>query len=109
MVGPGLVDLVEGLALEETEAALAQALLGHHRDAGDLGNGLRRLVGTAQVTGVDRADLLACQGFADAAGLPTAGVVQADVELALDASIQVPGGLAVAHGDDAGGFHSFSL
>ena len=42
---------------------------------------------------------------ADAAGLPAAGVVELDVELALDARVDVPGGFAVAHGDDAGGFH----
>ena len=40
-----------------------------------------------------------------ALSLPAPGVVQRNVELSLDARVHVPGGLAVADGDDAGGVH----
>ena len=62
-------------------------------------------MGAAQVAGIDGGDGFGGQGLADPLGLPAAGVVQADVGLALDAGIDVPGGFAMAHGDDAGGFH----
>ena len=43
------------------------------------------------------------------ARLPAARVIQADVELALDAGVDVPGRLSMANGNDAGGFHSVSF
>jgi hypothetical protein len=49
---------------------------------------------------------LAGEGLAHAPRLPPPGVVQLDVELALDARIHVPGRLAMPHGNDASGFHA---
>ena len=49
------------------------------------------------------------QGSGGLARLPVAFVVEADVGLSLDAGVDVPGGFAMADGDDAGGFHGESL
>ena len=109
MVRPGLVDFIEGLAFEHAETALAQSFFRHHRDSRRLGNGLRRFMGPAQVAGINRADLFGGQGFAHPLGLPASGVVQADIELALDASVNVPCGFTVANGNDAASFHRLAL
>src|SRR5215208_3849795 len=105
VVGPGLVDLGEGLALEQAEAALAQPFFGHDGRAGDFGYRLRRLVRATEIAGIDGADRLAGQRFADAARLPSAGLIQADVQLALDARVDVPGGFAMAYRNDSRSFH----
>jgi hypothetical protein len=109
VIGPGLVDLVDGLAFEHAEAAFAQAFVGHHRNARHFGDGLRRLMGATQIAGIHGTDPLGCQRFAHAAGLPAPGVIQADVLLPLDAGGDIPGGFAVTHGNDPGGFHSYSF
>ena len=54
----------------------------------------------------DGIDGLVFQCPGKAPGLPAAGVVQRNVQLALDAGVHVPGGFAVAQGDNAGSVHS---
>jgi hypothetical protein len=72
----------------------------------DSADGACGFPGAQQVAGVDHVDGLARgERAGQALGLPAPGVVQRNVELALDARVHVPGGLAVADGDDAGGVH----
>ena len=106
---PGFVDLVEGLAFEHPEAPLAQTGVRHHVHAGRLGDRPRGFVGAREVAGIDRGQGLPAEGVAHAAGLPTPGLVQLDVELPLDARVHVPGRLAMPRGDDARGFHAAPL
>jgi hypothetical protein len=47
--------------------------------------------------------------LAQALGLPSAGVVQIDVEMALNASIHIPKRFTVADGENSGGLHGASL
>jgi hypothetical protein len=98
-------DLGEGAPFQLAKAALAQAWLGHQGRARGIGHGLAGGMGALQVAGVDDAGRLTCQGACQLARLPLAGAVERDVQVALDARVHVPGGLAVAHGNDAGGLH----
>jgi hypothetical protein len=45
------------------------------------------------------------QGQAHALGLPAAGVVQINVEVALDAGVDIPKRFTVADGENSGGLH----
>src|SRR4051812_2106683 len=105
VLGPVLLDLVEGLALEHAEAPLAQTRVRDHRDARGIPDGAGRLVRAPEVAGVHGAQLLAGERLPHAARLPPPGVVQLDVELALDPRVHVPGRLAMPYGNDAGGVH----
>ena len=96
-----LLDLVPGQAFELAEGPLAQRGVGAQRQGEALGQRARRVGRALQVAGIDGVDVLACQRQRDAARLFTAGAVQPDVDLALDARGHVPRGFAVAHGDDA--------
>jgi hypothetical protein len=103
-LGPAGLDLLVGVAFEGAEATFAQGGVGVHRQTRGGRDGLRRLVGPQQVAGVDRLHALFGHGRGETFGLPAAGVVEGDVELALDAGVDVPGGLAVADRQDAGDF-----
>jgi hypothetical protein len=109
VVRPSFVDLVHGFAFEHAEAALTQPFIGHYWNASHFSDGLRGFMGAAQIAGVHGADLLGGKRFPHPPGLPAACVVQADVHLPLDPGSDIPGGLAVTHSDDAGGFHSYSF
>ena len=99
--GPARVDLGVGVALEDAEAALAQAG-DRSRPAGRRRAAIacRRVVGARQVAGEDRLDALAGERLGDARRLPAAARAERGVELALHPHLGVPHGLAVAHGDD---------
>jgi hypothetical protein len=86
------------------KGALAQAGLGLHRQAVGPGDFLGGLPGARQIAGVDHADAFIGQRLACALRLPEARGIETDVELALDAGVDVPGGFAVANGDQSGGF-----
>ena len=62
-------------------------------------------MGAPQMTGINGTDGLTRQGLGQAVDLPAAFGVEFDVELPLDAGIDIPGGFAVANGNDAGGVH----
>ena len=94
-----------GLALELAKVALPQAQVRRQSGRAGLGNRLRRVPGPGQVTGIDRLQWLATQRLCHLRCLPTAAGIEADVELALDAGGHIPGSLAVANGNDAGGLH----
>ena len=59
-----------------------------------------------QVAGVDGCNRLARKGLRRLLSLPQAGVVEGNIQVALDAGVHVPGGFAVADGNDAGGVHA---
>ena len=109
LLGKALLDLGKSEAFEAAEATLAQTGLGAQMQARTAGHHARSLAGAGQIAGVDRVQALAGQGLRQPLRLPAAGLVQFDVELALDAGGHVPRGLAVANGDDArrlvGGTH----
>ena len=100
---PAPLDLGPGVAFEGTEAALAQARLELQRQTGARADGLRGFAGARQVAGVEVAETVLRQGLGDALGLPAALGVERNVELALNAGVDVPRGLAVAHRHDARG------
>ncbi len=85
--------------------ALPKAGVGLQRVAGEgaqrLGGGVRAL----QVTGVDGGKRLVGQRLRGAFGLPAAPLIQGDVHVALQPGVGVPGGFAVANGNEAGGLH----
>ena len=107
LVRPVVGDLGVGQAFKNAKAAFAQALVQtdlaclQHRRFG--GNRQRGGFGAQQVTGVNGVDGLIRQGIRHTLGLPAPMRVEVDVELPLDARVYIPGGLAVAYGDDAGG------
>jgi hypothetical protein len=68
---------------------------------GDRGGGLGS---TLQVTAVDGGDVLVGERRRELRRLPAAVGIERDVELALDALLDVPVGLAVADDDETGGF-----
>ena len=94
-----------GLALELAKVALPQAQVRRQSGRAGLGNRLRRVPGPGQVAGVHRFQRLATQRLRHLGRLPAAAGIEADVELALDAGSHIPGSLAVANGNDAGGLH----
>src|SRR5205814_10243778 len=96
---PAFLDFLPGVAFELAEVPLAQADLGDDLAAGAVGHGPRGVVGAQQVARVDGRDALFGHGLAEPPCLPAAGVVERDVELALDARVDVPRGLALADGD----------
>ena len=98
-------DFGEGASFQLAKAALAQAWLGHQGRARGIGHSPAGGMGALQVAGVDDAGRLTRQGARQLARLPLAGAVERNVQVALDARVHVPGGLAVAHGNDAGGLH----
>ena len=93
---PALLDLGVGLAFEDAEAALAQAGVGDHAQAAVRGRPPARWPRALQVARVDGRDARVGDGAGESPRLPVAGVVERDVELALDARGDVPGRLAVA-------------
>ncbi|MNV81887.1 hypothetical protein D3C71_1755820 [compost metagenome] len=99
-------DLGKGAALEVAKAAFAQPRLGHQRRARGAGHRLGGGVGPLEVAGVDGANRLTTQGLAQLGCLPQTGVVQWNVEVTLYAGVHVPGGFAMAYGNDAGGLHA---
>ena len=95
--------LLRRQALIEAIVALPQARL--RTDGGQLqvlGRQLRRMPGPRQVRAIDGGEVLAGQDGSEGAGLRLAGRVQADVELALDAPLGVPGGFPVTDQAEAG-------
>ena len=97
-----LFDLGPGQSLEAAEAALAQRHLGAQRQPRALGQRTRRVGGALQVAGIDGVEPFIGQRTRQPPRLLAAGGIELDVDLALDARLRVPVGLAVAHGDDAG-------
>ena len=87
------------------EVAFPQGGDGDGLEAGDGANGPGGFEGAGEVTGVDGRDVFFLQGEGGLSGLPAAGVVELDIELALDPGVYVPGGFAMPYGDDAGGLH----
>ena len=101
------LDLHKGAALEVAKGPLAQTGVCHHRQALGLSDGLRGVPGARQVAGVNGLQRLALgQAAREPLRLCAAGVVEADVELALDAGVHIPGGFTVADGENAGGVHA---
>ena len=98
---PARVDLGVGVALEDAEAALAQAGVGRDRQIDHRGDRLRGVEGAHQVAREDRLDAFAGQRLGGTARLPAAARAEGGVELALHAHLGVPLGLAVADRDDA--------
>ena len=106
LFGQFSLDFGKRATLEVTKGPLAQAGVRGHGQAHGLGHGLSRHVGAREIAGVDRLQPVAPgQGLGQPAGLLQAGFVQGDVQLALDAGVHIPGGFAVANGEDAGDFH----
>ncbi len=98
-----LLDLREGQSLEDAETALAQCRVGAN---GQPNAGAQHVCGiesAMQIARIDGVERVTGQRQRQAPGLPAAGVVQADVALALDARVDVPGRLAVADGENARG------
>ena len=111
VIGLGAFDLGVGAALEAAEAAFAQARVGDQWRASPQGQRLRGGPGALQVAAVDGGQRLVGLGFGlgfgntlgQPFGLPAAGLVQRNVELALDARLGIPGRLAVAQDEQARG------
>ncbi len=62
-----------------------------------------RTLSVAGVNSIKR--VLRGQGFGQLSGLPLASVVERNVELTLNAGVDVPSRLAMSNGNDSGGFH----
>jgi hypothetical protein len=58
-----------------------------------------------KVAGIDGGDGFFRERLSDAPGLPKARVVEGDIELSLDAGVDIPCGFAMAHGNQAGDLH----
>ena len=65
-------------------------------------------MGTLQVAAIDGGNALALQCATSLLGLPEAGGVEGNVQMPLNASVDVPGCLSVADGNDARGVHGES-
>ena len=108
MLGPVGLHVGMGLALKLAKTPLAQAGVCRQASSAGLGNRLRRVPSPGQVTGIDGVQRLATQRLCHLRRLPAAPSVEPDVQLTLDARGHIPGGLAVANGNDAGGLHGGS-
>ena len=100
------LDFLEGAPLKAAKAALAQACIGLYGAARGLAYSLRRTQCALQVAAVDGIQALIRQRSTCALGLPQADVVERNVQMPLDAGVHVPGGFAVAYGNDAGSLHA---
>ena len=58
-----------------------------------------------QITGINGVNGLVLQSQCRLAGLPASGVIEFNIELSLNAGIDVPSGFAVSESNDAGGLH----
>ena len=76
--------------------------MGLHAQTMTLGDCLGCGVRTAEIAGVASCDGLFAQGVGQLFGLPSAVLIEFNVGVPLDAGGAVPGGFAVAHGEDAG-------
>ena len=70
---------------------------------------LRGSQGPAQVTGVNRDKGFIGQGLRDLLGLPKPLGVEANVDLSLDAVVDIPVGFAMSNGQDARAVHEPSV
>ncbi|MCY1546180.1 hypothetical protein D9M68_821640 [compost metagenome] len=91
-----------GLALQRAVAAFAQARVGAYLQPQRLGQRRRGFHGPRQVAGIHRVDRLAGQRGGQRARLGAAGLVQRNIELALQPALPVPGRLAMADYDQVG-------
>jgi hypothetical protein len=102
--------LCVGHALKAAVMALAQRRLRHHRLTARHGDAPGSDPGAGKIRTVDRIDAHVFQRLRRGVGLQQAVIVERNVELTLDASIDVPGGFAVANEAEAGrGRHGRSL
>ena len=108
-VAPGAVarvweaseDLLVGEPLPGTEVSLPKAADGDHVEPARIGDETRGLLCAHEVARVDRVERLAGELCAERSRLRAASVVQRRVGVPLDASIQVPVGLAVPRKEDS--------
>src|SRR5690606_19393629 len=97
------LDLLGTQPLADAEVLLAQVDGGAHRQAELLRRRRGGLLRAQQVAAGDVVDGLAGQAQAEPARLLVAGVVEGNVDVALEAQLAVPVGLAVADEDEVGG------
>ncbi|MCY1546127.1 hypothetical protein D9M68_821050 [compost metagenome] len=109
LLGKALLQLAPGVAFETTKAPFAQAHVRRHGLVARAGDRLRGLQGAQQVAGVAGGDRFVAQGVGQLGRLLATVIVEFDVGVALDARVAVPGGLTVAHGQDAGDLQRVSL
>src|SRR5690606_9677989 len=62
--------------------------------------------GALQVAAEDGIQVLVGQRLARTLGLPQADVIERNVQMTLNASVNIPGSFAMADGDDAGSVHA---
>ena len=96
----------KSLAFKGAKAALTQTRMADGRKALLHSHCCRRLVCTLQVAGVNRMQgFLRRQRLGQLCGLPLALGVQGNVELALNAGVDIPSSFAMADGYDSSGLH----
>ena len=98
---PGL-DLGHREARPAPDVHLAEARLDDDRTAQPGRDDLGRLARAAEIAGIDRGDLLACEFLGERTRLLAAPLVERRVGLALPTAVPVPIGLAVANEDQRG-------
>ena len=115
-LGPGVFYLGPCFALEMAKVALAQAHVRPHGPCARcvpslqrMGDGLGGVEGAAQIAAVNGGNVFVCQRLRSALGLPAAGVIEVDVELPLNAGVDIPSGFAVANGQYPCDFHGFTV
>lgn len=103
--GEFVFQLLPRQALKVTKMALSE--LGDHARGKPQRGGQRfgGVMGSGQVAAIHCIDGLVAQGGSKLLGLPTALVIEIDVQVALDAGDHVPIRLTVANDYDAGEFH----
>src|SRR5262249_37650057 len=98
----GLVQLRVGHAFHDPEVALAKPRIGRHFVSRHGANPFRGLQRAAQVARDDRVEGFTRKTSADRIGLSETHVGELAVAVALDARLEIPTRLAVAHDDEAG-------
>ena len=100
-VGPALGDLGVRHALETPEAAFAQAGIEFQRDAVERRDRLRGGPRAREIAADDHVGIFLREPMRRAARLLLPALVERNVQLALQAGLDVPGGLAVSYRDQA--------
>src|SRR5690606_39479620 len=108
LLRPAGADLLTAQALPLPEAALEEGVIGRHLEAGAAGDDPGRVHGAGERGGDDDVRRVRRDRGGERLRLLDPGLVQRDVDLALQAPLPVVVGLAMAHEHQAGarGLHS---
>src|SRR5215470_7365486 len=102
MLGPTPLTLSAGVALKDAQIALPQAHVGMHCSPAVIGDRLRRLQSAAKIAAIQAGEALTCKAVGEEHGLTQSLLVERAVQVALDAALGVPRGLAMTHHDEFG-------